>query len=253
MRLALVSDIHGNTIALDAVIADAGSMESAVDEWWALGDLAAIGPEPAGVLERLSALPGLRVARGNTDRYAVGPDRPPPSHADAMADPELWPLVVQVAESFAWTNGHLEASGWHEWLAALPLELRTVLPDGSRLLGVHASPGRDDGRGVSPSTPDEDVRQLVAGCDAEVVCVGHTHRPVDRLIDGVRVINLGSLSNPVGPDLRASYVIVDADEVEVRIEHRRVEYDHEAFIDRVRRSHHPAADYIISHQKGEKL
>src|SRR4051812_19555675 len=82
MRIALMSDIHGNSIALDAVLADIAHA-GGVDEHWVLGDIVALGPDPIGVLERIVALPELSVLRGNTDRYVVTGDRPSPSPGEA--------------------------------------------------------------------------------------------------------------------------------------------------------------------------
>ena len=78
MKIALMSDIHGNLIALDAVLSDILST-GGVDEYWIVGDHVAIGPDPNGVLERLKALPCASFTGGNTDRYVVTGDRPDPS------------------------------------------------------------------------------------------------------------------------------------------------------------------------------
>ncbi len=87
VRLGLMSDVHGNEVALDAVIADGAS--KGVEAWWVLGDLVAIGPDPVSTLERLTNLPGVRFLRGNTDRYVVTGDRPPPYATDVERDPSL--------------------------------------------------------------------------------------------------------------------------------------------------------------------
>ena len=68
MRIALLSDIHGNATALNAVLADVAEQGGA-DGYWIMGDLVALGPEPVLTLEILSALPDARFVRGNTDRY----------------------------------------------------------------------------------------------------------------------------------------------------------------------------------------
>jgi hypothetical protein len=86
------------------------------------------------------------------------------------ANPELLGLFAAVEGSFAWTRGALAACGWLNWLAALPLESRTTLPDGTRVLGVHASPGRDDGAGITPDRPELELREALAGAAADVVC-----------------------------------------------------------------------------------
>ena len=78
MRLALLSDLHGNPIALDAVLADIEAKGS-VDGYLVLGDLVAVGHDPGCVLERLVRLPGARFVQGNTDRYVVTGQRPYPT------------------------------------------------------------------------------------------------------------------------------------------------------------------------------
>ena len=251
MKIGLVSDIHGNRHALEAVIADAAAQ--GVDRWWALGDLVAIGPDPVPTLELLADLPELRVTRGNTERYVLTEDRPPPRPADVMADPDLFPLYGMIQRSFAWTCGALAAEGWLDWLRDLPLEVRLALPDRTGVLGVHASPGRDDGAGITPQRDEEELRRDMEGSGAQLVLAGHTHQPTDRVVGEVRAVNLGSVSNPVTEDLRASYVIVHADGDGHLVEHRRIAYDRDAFLASVARSGHPAADYIASFQRGEQV
>jgi len=250
MRIALLSDIHGNPIALDAVTADVQA-QGGVDGYWILGDLAAIGHDPVGALERLAALPNVRFTRGNTDRYVVTGERPSPTFEAVESDPRLLPLLADVAQSFAWTQGAITATGWLEWLAALPLEQRMVLPDGTRLLGVHASPGSDE-RGVHPGLSQTELRSLFADCAADLVCVGHTHWPMGLHVDGVCVVNLGSVSNPLPPDLRASYVILEADDTGYRLQHRLADYDRQAVIAAAQQVRHPVAGYIARYMLGQR-
>ena len=250
MRLALLSDVHGNPIALEAVLRDV-ARAGGVDAYWLLGDLVAIGHEPVVVLERLAALPEVRFVRGNTDRYVVTADRPPPTVDDAIADPLLIPRLVRVASSFAWTQGYVTGAGWLDFLASLPLEVRETLPDGTRLLAVHASPGRDDGTGLAEEMDDTALGRRLGRPEADLVVVGHTHRAFDRRVGGVRVVNLGSVSNPVRPDLRASYALLEAHASGCEFELRRVEYDHEAVVEAAQAVQHPAAEFIAAHQRGE--
>ena len=250
MRIALLSDIHGNPIALDAVSRDVQA-QGGVDAHWILGDLAAIGHDPVGVLERLAGLPNVYFVRGNTDRYVVTGERPNPTFAAVESDPRLLPLLVDVAQSFAWTQGAITATGWLEWLAALPCEQRAVLPDGTRLLGVHASPGSDE-RGVHPGLSEAELKSRFAGCAADLVCVGHTHWPMDVRVGDVRVFNLGSISNPLPPDLRASYVILEANDAGYRLQHRLVDYDHQAVIAAAEKVRHPVAGYIARYMLGQR-
>jgi putative phosphoesterase len=250
MRTALLSDIHGNPAALDAVLADART--AGVEAWWFLGDFCAIGPEPAAVLDRIAGLEGARFTRGNTDRYVVTGEGPPPDLATVRRDPDLIPVFATIAASFAWTRGYLSARDWLDWLAALPLEMRHTTPAGIRILAVHASPGTDDGEGVHPGRSNADLEGLVRAADADVVFVGHTHEPMVRRLDDALLVNLGSVGNPRAPDLRASWVLLESSVAGLAIEHRRVSYDHAAFMESVRRSGHPAAEFILSHQRGEQ-
>lgn len=250
MRIAVLSDIHGNSIALDAVLEDVRA-QGDVDAYWVLGDLAAIGFDPIGVLEKVSELPQVMLVRGNTDRFLVTGERPRPTVEECEAKPPLWLARAEVAASFSWTQGMVTAAGWLEWLAELPLESRAVLPDGSRVLCVHASPGCDDGREVQPRMNEEALGALVAESEAELVFVGHTHWPMETRVAGVHLANVGSVSNPFPPDLRASYVMLEADEAGYHLQYHRVAYNHEAVVRELRRVNHPAAPYIIRFLRGE--
>src|SRR5215472_13364361 len=178
MRLALLSDIHGNPLALNAVLADL-QREGEMDAYWVLGDVAALGYDPVTPLQIITALPHATCTRGNTDRYVVTEDLPVPPEK-VLGEPALLTEVIEATRSFSWTRGYVSAAGWLDWLASLPLEVRLTLPDGTHVLGVHAAPGRDDGPGLHPHHSDDEVEQRLAGCEADVVIVGHTHVPMDR-------------------------------------------------------------------------
>jgi predicted phosphodiesterase len=251
MRLAILSDIHGNPLALDAVLADIQS-QGEVDAYWVLGDFAALGYDPVTPLERITALPHASFTRGNTDRYVVTGDLPVPPE-QALQDPTLLPEVIEATRSFSWTRGYLSATGWLDWLASLPLEVRVTLPDGTRVLGVHASPGRDDGSGLQPGHSDGQLERRLADCEADLVLVGHTHVPLDRQVGGRRAINLGSVSNPVTPGLQATYVLLDADEHGYRLQLRRVDYDREAVIKAIEHSRYPSPSFLVAFMLGERV
>ena len=251
MRLAILSDIHGNPLALDAVLADIQN-QGEIDAYWVLGDFSALGYDPLTPLEKLTALSHSSFTRGNTDRYVVTDDLPI-SPERAPQEPLLLPHIIEIARGFAWTRGYLSVAGWLDWLMNLPLEVRLTLPDGTRLLGVHASPGRDDGPGIQPRHSDEELEQRLAGCEADAVIVGHTHVPLDRQVGNVRVVNLGSISNPVTPGLQATYALLDADEHGYHIQLRRVEYDHEAVIQAIEQSHYPTPSFLIAYMRGERV
>ncbi len=250
MKLALISDIHGNSVALDAVLADIAAQE-AVEQIWVLGDLVALGPDPRGALEQLSRLDSAHFIRGNTENYVCRSELPIPNRETVLRDPENLTLFERLARSFGWTQGIVADAGWLDWLSELPLELRMTLPDGSRLLGVHASPGKEDGGGLRPGYTKEEWDELLSGCDADIVCVGHTHWAMDERIAGIHILNLGSVSNPQMADRRASYVVLEADENGYQARHRQVAYDYQAVIDDLQQKRHPSADHICALLRGE--
>lgn len=251
MKIALLSDVHGNLIALESVIDDIRT-KGGVDEYWVLGDLAALGYAPAAVLERLVSLPQVLFVRGNTDRYLVSGERPDdvPTLAQAIADPKRIPQLVEVEQALTWTQGYLAATGWLDWLAALPLEQRRTLPNGTRLLAVHAAPGTDDGPGIRPDSSDADLNRLVAKSEADLICGGHTHWPCECQIGGIRAVNVGSVSNPPR-DRRASYALLDAQTTGYTVTLHRVAYNYDAVIEAIAQSRMPAAPaaWLLKHFK----
>jgi predicted phosphodiesterase len=251
MRLALFSDIHGNPLALDAVLADI-QRQGGADAYWVLGDFAAIGYDPVTPLETIANLPQNSCIRGNTDRYVVTEDLPV-SLETVLGKPALLSEVIEKTRSYSWTRGYVSAAGWLDWLTSLPLEMRLTLPDGTRMLGVHAAPGRDDGTGLQPKHSDDDMEQRLSGCEADLVIVGHTHVPMDRQVGQRRIINLGSVSNPVTPGLQATYTLLETDAHGYHIKSRRVDYDHEAVINAIEQARHPASSYLISFMRGERI
>jgi protein phosphatase len=248
VRLACISDIHGNITALDAVLADIG--RQGVDEVWALGDFVALGPDPVEVLERLAGVPSIRFLSGNTDRYTVTGDRPPPSPEDVAAIPALAPVLAEVASSFSWTAGMVTAAGWADWLRALPPSLRVRLPSGDELLAVHADPVHDDSAGLNPDRNGDELLATLDGCGASIVVGGHTHLACDFSAGPYRCVNAGSVSNPRPGDRRASYALLTATTGGVTVEHPRVPYDHHAVLDGLARKGHPAPAWIASHFGG---
>src|ERR1700733_9008144 len=154
MRLGIMADVHGNDVALRAVLDDAAGCR--VDRWWVLGDLVLLGPRPAEVLGLLRGLPGVEMLRGNTDRYVLTGEQPAPhaTVADAAGSADLVERYAAVAAGIGWTRA---------------------------VLGVHASPAADDGPGIAPGVSEDQLGQLLAGCGADVVIGGHTHYATDRV------------------------------------------------------------------------
>lgn len=251
-RIAILADIHGNTMALDAALAE---IEAAggVDAYWFLGDYVAIGFDPLGVMGRISQLPNAVFIRGNADRLTASLEEMDPWLDEVKDDPEIWPFLIEINRSFAWTAGAMAAGGWHDWLSDLPLERRFTLPSGARVLLVHASPGTDDGVGIHPKLSDEELGQLIDGAEADLILIGHTHAPLDRRVDGVRVVNPGSIGNPVLPGAGACYALLEAKAEGYQLTLHQATYDKEAVMAATKSANHPAADYIIQFLKGKRV
>ncbi len=250
LRVAIFSDIHGNSVALDAVLADIEA-QGDVDQYWLLGDYVALGPDPAGVLARLEQLPNVIFTRGNTDRYVATDDRPFPLKQDVIDNPELFTRYVNMNAGFSWTKGAVTAVNKLDWLANLPLEYRVTLPNGTRVLGVHAAPSTDDGAGFKPGMDQAQMAEQLAGCEADIVFVGHTHQCMEEQVEDTLLINLGSVSNPVGNDLRAKYVILSSDEGGNAITPRFVDYDRQTVIKQLEVIGHPSAAFISQFLRGK--
>lgn len=253
MRVAIFSDVHGNSIALDAVLADIDAA-GGVDAHWFVGDAAALGFDPVGSVRRIMALPNLTAVYGNTDRHTISddPDADAAFVTLAAEDPDAAGQTFMIVRSFDWTRGAITAAGQFDWFTELPLEARVELPDGTRVLLVHAAPGTDEGAGITAGQTDEELGTLLEGVDADLMVVGHTHKPLDRTVDGVRVINLGSVSNPTTDDKRAMWTLIEADASAHRIERRFVDYDRDAMLHQLTAVHHPAEPYIRSFFDGSK-
>jgi predicted phosphodiesterase len=241
MRIAVLSDIHGNLPALEAILVDVQA-QGAPDAYWVLGDLAAFCPWPTETLARLRALPNVSFLQGNTDRYLVAGRRP----VHPVRSPEDWAAMpARLAEreaNFLWTVDRLSYADY-EFLRDLPPRLEMDVPGYGRIVAVHATP-TDDETVILSDTPDDEIRPHLTGLDARLMLYGHTHRPMDRTVDGVRIINDGSVGLPLDGDHRPAYALLDFEGDRCRVTIRRVAYDREAVITELERVEHPAVAWV---------
>jgi putative phosphoesterase len=212
MRVAVISDIHGNLPALEAVLSDVSG--ESVDLIVSCGDVAS-GPLPVETLQVLRRLPDARFVRGNADRALV-----------AGFDGSQMPRLTGPGSD--WCSSQLSRED-RDFLASF-VETIVIEVDGlGRVLFCHGSP-RSDEEIMTARTPDERLREFLAGVDADVVVCGHTHMPFDRMVDRVRVINPGSVGMPYG-EPGAFWAVLGPG-----IEFRRTDYDRPAAAQRIRRS-----------------
>lgn len=199
-RLALFSDIHGNLPALDAVLADL-SERGLLAAAYCLGDLVGYGADPSGVVETMRSS-GIPTIRGNYDD-GIGNRRGKCGCYYATDEAR-----AEGAESYAFTDAALDDAD-HEWLAALPDDMRLDV-DGVRVLLAHGSP-RKINEYLLPDRTDEQLARLADAAGADVVCVGHVHVPYHRALTAaggrrVHYVNSGSVGKPKDGDPRACWV-----------------------------------------------
>jgi len=211
VRVAVVSDVHGNLAALEAVVADLHVISP--DLVLQAGDTAVIGPRPAEVVDRLRELAWPALV-GNTDQMLWEPATRAEQERRA---PRLrsW-LDVLFGVLAPWAAERL-GDDRLAWLSSLPEERRA-----GAVRVVHASPG-DLWRAPMPDAADSELAATYGGAPAAVAVYGHIHRPFVREMPGLSVANCGSVGLPYDGDPRAAYLLVDDGRPSVR----RVEYDME--------------------------
>jgi putative phosphoesterase len=231
MKIAILSDIHSNIVALESVLEDLSKLGGA-DQIVVPGDMFAYGPAPRQTLERLHGLPNAHFLLGNTDRYLLEGTYP------AIFSGAGWRHKLML--SFEWTAQRLGSEGLR-FLEALPLY--QVIRDGAgELLAVHGSP-RSDEEGLSLKTTDAALHGISLGPQVIVLACGHTHIPMNHIISGLRVVNAGSVGIPFDGVPRACYALIsNLSAASPHIELRRVAYDIEAVVTQYYDRQHPAAD-----------
>jgi len=228
-RLAIVSDVHGNLTALEAVIEDLRRRR--VDRVVHAGDLAFAGAQPAEVVDRIRELgwPGIV---GNTDEMLWRPELQAEQEARA---PKLRAMLSVFFEEYAPATAERLGDERIAWLRELPAERR--LDD---VVLVHASPG-DLWRAPMADAPDDELAAVYGGAGAPVAVYGHVHVPFVRPVGALTVANSGAVGSPFDGDPRTSYLLVE-DGVPSVI---RVPYDLDREAAALRASGYPDAERIV--------
>jgi predicted phosphodiesterase len=221
MRYALISDIHANLPALDAVLADIAAVS--VDAVYHLGDLVGYATWPNEVVARIGerGIPGVA---GNYDSTLATEYK----HCGCRyEDPQQEALSHR---SYEWTREHVSADTKRA-LAALPFRI-DIRPLGGHVSGptvalLHGNQTLNTVY-VAEDRSDDFLTKMGQGVSAragDVVAFGHTHKPWHRVVDGVHFVNTGSVGRPKDGDWRAGYVLLTVEPAGVSVEFRRVEYD----------------------------
>lgn len=211
MKVAIVSDFHGNLVALEAVLAD---LDQAKPDLIAHGgDLAFNGPRPVECVDRIREM-GWPGVVGNMDRALENPTGRRVTWASRQLGPER-----------------------NAWLQSLPMEWRQE----DRIALVHAVPG-DLWRAIFPEADDAELRAVYGPLGARIAVYCHIHRSYVRTIGDLTVANSGSVGLPFDGDPRASYLVIE----DGRVENRRVDYDIEKAVADVMGSDLPEAEAVAT-------
>jgi len=233
VRIGLISDIHGNLLALDAVLDELE--REGVDRIVCLGDVA-VGPQPAETLARVKEL-GCPVVMGNWDAaFISGMPRP---------RDEIGEMLVEIGK---WWAGFLSPED-REFMESFEPTVELMLGS-TPALAFHGSPKSYDDW-IFSTTPDEEMRPMLIDTEAPVLLGGHTHVQMIRRYGAAVIVNPGSVGlpfrqwwpRPVRISPWAEYGIVGGEGAHLSIELRRTPFDVDAFLELSRESGMPHAEW----------
>ena len=223
--IALIADVHGNLAALEATLKALAHEQP--DEIVCLGDVAATGPQPREVLDRLRTL-GCPVVMGNADAELLSP---------IVAEPEADEDTRKIVDISRWAASQLDEAD-RAFIASFRPTVEIALANDRRLLCCHGSPRSYDDR-ITATTPDDALAGLLAGHDAVTIAGGHTHIRLLRAFQGREIVNPGSVGLayqffPDGsvrvPPWAEFAILSDADGGAVSVDFRRIRYDRGATV-----------------------
>lgn len=218
MKIAIISDIHGNMQALETVLADIENEKC--EKIFCLGDLAMAGPEPVKTIERIKKLydeEKLELIQGNTDEM-IG-------NYNAAVIERIGGTFPIISNALL-NDLNIIPRDLKAFLKNLPkqkeLEIEAV-----KVLLVHGSPRRND-ENISPDLPIGKVEEMVKGTSADVIFSGHTHIPCGyQTRKKQTVVNVGSVGRPFTPNPQSCYVVAEFHGGTFDIMHKCLDYDKE--------------------------
>ena len=240
MRLALISDIHCNLVALDIVLANIEKQH--VDQLLCLGDVVGLGPQPREVLARLQTIT-CPVVMGNNDGWILQPVLKESSQLDVqyLQDTNVWGL-----------NQLTDAD--KAYIGTFQPTITMSLSENKTLLAYHGSP-RSYHKILDSTTPDQQLEEAFQGFQAHIMVGGHTHMQMFRRYKQQIVLNPGSVGLALDrafPTTEArnipwaEYAIVDVTTNSFNVELYRIPFDISAFIDVILKSGMPHAEWWVS-------
>ncbi|NDJ60461.1 MAG: hypothetical protein GYB67_05005 [Chloroflexi bacterium] len=257
MRLAVLSDIHGNLTALEAALADLAAAGGA-DRTWVLGDLAAFGPRPTECVRCIQALVAAAdaddatkgsvcVISGNTDRYLVRGERPRQPVIEKADDYAAFIAQMKAADAgLRWGLEQLSFTDY-EFLVKLGDECGLDADSYGYVIGYHGVPGDDEGV-LSPDSTEEEAADALLDREGRLGIGGHIHRQMDRqlVISAWRALNVGSIGLSVDQPGKAQWGLLTFADGDVQVDLRAVPYDVEAVIADLTAVGYPAVEWTAS-------
>ena len=218
MKIAVISDIHGNIDALDAVIQDIKIRHC--DKIFVLGDYAMAGPEPKKVVDffnRKKEDANYTMIQGNTDLMIA-------DYSEELYN-SLKDKAPVMAEALK-DDAQLLSPREKRFLKELPIQLE-VKEEGFKFLLVHGSP-RKNNEDILPETSFAELDKMLEHVDADIVLCGHTHIPCGFQTGNKKtVVNVGSVGRPFTPEPKSCYLVITIADGKIVYEHQFIEYDNE--------------------------
>jgi len=240
MRIAFISDIHGNFTAFEAVLADINSQS--IDQIICLGDAVTLGPQPIEVLNALRELKCIYI-KGNHDAAVLNPERA-----------AQYQITDHLVPDLHWCKNQLSPDELNFLDSFKPMH-EINLPNGNSILAFHGSPISFTDI-IQATTPTELLDLYFEGLEADIFIGGHTHIQMVRRYDDKLILNSGSVGNafkfayspgsPVNLLPWAEYMIISQSGNSLNIDSRRVYFDTDALLKKVKERKMPSADWWLS-------
>lgn len=216
MRIAVLSDIHANVQALEAVMNDIVNQQC--EHVFCLGDLALAGPQPKEVMDYVMNQQGAwTIIQGNTDKMIAqyGPE------VVEFLEAQYPVMANAIADDITLLDDSHRA-----FLEGLPPQLSLDV-EGCSVLLVHGSP-RANNEDILPEMPLEEVEEIISGTKEKLILCGHTHIPCGYQTNtNQTVVNVGSVGRPMTEQPKTCYAIIDFSQGSFEIRHRFVDYDNQ--------------------------
>jgi putative phosphoesterase len=230
MKIAFISDIHGNAVALDAVLKDIE--QQGIDKIYVLGDICYRGPEPKRSLDLVRSL-HTEVIKGNADEWVVRGVREgevPEKALELMNTERQW-IVEQLEPSDI------------DYLNSLPAHLNLMIEEVG-ISAFHATPASLFDI-VLPNADDNQIQSsLMQAQEAQVYVYAHIHKPYIRFLNGKVIMNIGSVGLPFDGLTKASYGLVEIEDGHLKTSIRRVSYDLERVVALYHEVNYPNAEMM---------